>query len=86
MMVNPNQGALDRFTLVHGAVGYLMGRLGVDWRAAIAGAVAFEAIEDGLKASMPGVFPHPEADSKINALADVAAFLGGYALSLVGDD
>ncbi len=79
MIPASNQAAVDRFTLAHAAVGYLFGRLGVDWRSAIAGAVAFEALEDGLKRMAPAVFPHAEPDSKINALADVGAFLAGYA-------
>jgi hypothetical protein len=82
MLLAPNQTAIDRFTLIHGGVGYAVGRLGIDWRAAIAGAVAFEAIEDGLKSTFPDVFPHAEPDSKLNALVDVGAFLAGYALSL----
>jgi hypothetical protein len=77
-----NQVALDRFTVVHAGVGYLVGTLGVDWRSAIAGAVLFEAVEDGLKNRFPNVFPHAEPDSKINSLVDVAAFLVGYAVSI----
>jgi hypothetical protein len=85
MFLEANQSAVDRFTLIHGGVGYAVGRLGIDWRAAIAGAVAFEAIEDGLKSTFPAVFPHAEPDSKLNALFDVGAFLAGYALSISQD-
>ena len=77
-----NGDAIDRFTLIHFGVGWLLGRLGVDWRSAIAGAVAFEAIEDGLKGTFPGAFPHPSFDTKINALTDIGAFLGGYTLGI----
>ncbi len=77
-----NGDAIDRFTLVHLAAGYAVGRIGIDWRSAIAGAVAFEAIEDALKTNFPGFFPHPSHDTKINALADVGAFLAGYTLGI----
>lgn len=85
MIPGNNQEALDRFTFAHAGVGYLFGRLGVDWRSAIAGAVAFEALEDGLKRYAPAVFPHAEPDSKLNALFDVGAFLAGYAWATRND-
>jgi hypothetical protein len=75
-----NQEALDRFTLVHLGVGYLVGRAGVPWRVALTWAVAFELLEDELKDKMPTLFPRPSHDSTVNKVADVAAFLGGYAL------
>ena len=76
--MSANQQALDRYTLVHGAVGFVVGKIGVRWQEAVAGAVLFEAIEDALKDEFPKVFPESAPDSKLNALADVMAFLGGY--------
>jgi hypothetical protein len=76
-----NQKALDRYTFAHLAVGYGVGRIGIGWQQAIAGAVLFEAIEDALKEQFPVVFPEAAPDSKFNALADIFAFLAGYAVA-----
>lgn len=75
-----NQRAVDRYTLVHAGVGWLVGKAGVPWRVALTWAVAFELLEDELKDKAPQLFPRPSHDSTVNKVADVAAFLGGYAL------
>ena len=76
-----NQEALDRYTLVHAAVGYGVGLAGVEWRTAATLASAFELIEDELKTKAPAWFPEPSHDSLINKLTDIGAFLGAYYLA-----
>jgi|TARA_R110000824_G_C14723067_1_gene625335 hypothetical protein len=78
----PNQGTVDVYTAVHFGAGYAAGEIGVDWRAALAGAIAWEAIEDAIKVAAPDVFAAPPPDSQVNALVDVAAFLFGYVVSI----
>ena len=74
------QSAVDRFTLVHAGVGFLVGKAGVPWRVALTWAVAFELLEDELKDKAPQLFPRASQDSTVNKVTDVAAFLGGYAV------
>lgn len=81
-----NQRPLDRYTFAHAGVGYLVGLLGIGWQQAVAGAVLFETVEDALKNRFPTVFPEAAPDSKFNALADVLAFLAGYAVRAYQDE
>lgn len=73
-----NGDAFDRFTFVHAGAGAAARLAGVPpWAAAVA-AVLWEIFEDPLKDALPALFPHASADSKENAIWDVAAFMGGY--------
>jgi hypothetical protein len=72
-------GPVDAFTLAHIAIGYGVGRLGMDWRAAIGLAIAYEAVEDALLDGMPWIFPRSRPESKLNAIVDIGVFLGGFA-------
>lgn len=74
------QRAVDRFTLVHAGVGFLVGKAGVPWRVALTWAIAFELLEDELKDKAPQLFPRASQTSTLNKVTDVAAFLGGYAV------
>ena len=72
--------AVDKYTAAHGLAGYGAGWLGLDWRAALGLAIAYEAIEDGLIKKF-GIFPRSRPESKHNALTDLAAFLAGYVVA-----
>ena len=77
-----NKTAIDRFTLGHAMVGFLLGLWGMKtWQAGTA-AVAFEGVENYvLKPAFPQLFPVGEPDSLANAAVDVAAWMGGFALA-----
>lgn len=79
-------GPVDWFTVAHGAIGYGVGRLGVDWRAALGMAIAYEAIEDTLLDAIPHLFPRSRRESKINALVDIGIFLAGYTAATWQDE
>ena len=77
-----NVAHLDAFTLGHAAIGFAAARMGASVASTVMFAVVFELVEDSLKVQFPAAFPRASADSKMNALTDVAAVLGGY---LLGD-
>jgi hypothetical protein len=71
-----NGVAVDRFTAVHFASGYVLGQFLPLWLIGV-GAVAFELVEDPMKTRYPQIFPHPSHDSKKNSLVDVGAVILG---------
>lgn len=73
-----NFHAVDRFTLVHGAVGAGLGALGLPWWAAIAVTLGWELVERPLKDHYPQMFPHSTQDTMDNVVGDVAAFMLGW--------
>mgnify|MGYP001610072195 CR=1 FL=1 len=76
-----NYGAFDRFTLVHFLIGVGYGLLALElWVTAVL-AIAWEVLEDFLKASVPMLFPHGTRDTLRNAAGDVAAVLTGWILT-----
>jgi hypothetical protein len=76
-----NHDLFDRFTLVHAAVGATYALLDLGLVVAVLLAVAWELVENPMKATLPAVFPHPTRDTLRNALADMLAVLGGWALA-----
>lgn len=70
-----NHGLVDRSTLVHAAIGAGYGLLGLGSTSVLLLALAWELVENPLKASLPGLFPHATADTLRNALGDLCATL-----------
>lgn len=75
-----NVAPVDRFTLGHMAVGVILGLRGVPWWVALGITVGWELIEDPLKSSLPGIFPHASHDAPINSIIDGAAVMLGWAM------
>jgi hypothetical protein len=76
-----NHALADRFTLVHASLGAGAGWLGWSLPWAFAFAVTWELVENPLKAYLPRIFPHATKDTLRNAVGDVLAFLGGWAIA-----
>lgn len=73
-----NGEATDRFTLVHGAFGVIMGAIGVPMFAAVGVAIGWEFLERPLKDAFPQAFPHASQDRIPNAVCDAAAMITGW--------
>ncbi len=72
---------LDRFTAVHFAIGVGYGLLRLElWVVAVL-AVAWEVVEDLLKAWVPVIFPHGTRDTLRNAISDAIAVFAGWAIT-----
>lgn len=69
---------LDRYSVVHAAVGAAFDVAGVSAPVAIASHVAFEAVEDGLKVATRSIWPDARPDGWKNHAGDVASFTAGY--------
>lgn len=69
---------LDRFSVVHAAVGALFEASGVPAPLAIGSHVAFEATENTLKQHLTHIWPEPRPDELVNHAGDVASFASGY--------
>ena len=73
-----NEHALDRFTLAHLGVGYVLG-LVLTVPAVLVVALAWELAERPAKRKAPELFPNPSQDSVPNMAGDIAAMgLGAY--------
>lgn len=73
-----NGDMFDRFSLLHGAFGFMCGRMGLGLTGTALVAVGWEFVERDLKARYPQYFPHPSQDSPINAIGDVVASVVGW--------
>jgi len=73
-----NQSMFDRFSLVHFGAGMLKRHFGVTAGEALALAVAWEMVEDGLKDRFPQAFPNASHDSMRNSVGDVLSSMAGY--------
>jgi hypothetical protein len=82
--VTTNQSYVDGWTVAHFAAGALMGVADCPLWSVAAVAIVWEVVEDRLKTTNPALFPSPALDSKRNALVDVAAMIGGGALTRRG--
>ena len=78
-----NYGFVDRFTFAHFAIGFAYGFLGFGFGATLALALAWEAVENPLKAYLPRLFPHGTADTLANIAGDTVAVLTGWGLHFV---
>lgn len=74
---------VDRYTVGHAMLGYLLGLWGAPWWIALGVSVGFEAIENPLKRRVPGLFPEGSQDTLADSSADVAAWMAGYGLAKV---
>ena len=72
---------IDRFTLVHLAIGVLYGWLGLEWWWMAALAVGWELLENPMKAYLPWIFPHASKDTWRNSVGDCLAVASGWALT-----
>ena len=70
-----NYDSVDRFTLAHAAIGAGYALLGLGLASVLVLAVAWELVENPLKATLPRLFPHATADTLRNAVGDVLATL-----------
>jgi hypothetical protein len=77
----PNQTPIDLYSFGHLAIGAGLGWAGVRPELAIGSAIAWELLENPLKARYPAIFPFASPDTAPNALLDVAAWMVGYYLA-----
>ena len=73
-----NYAFIDRFTFVHFIIGLGYGWLGFSFWLVVLLAVAWELIENPLKAYLPFIFPHATADTFKNSAGDTLAVLFGW--------
>ena len=71
---------VNAWTAVHAGSGAALGYLGVDWRFAVAAALASVTLEVTARDRLG--FRQETGSEAIHAVSDVAVFLGGYALAL----
>ncbi len=74
-----NYDLVDRFTFVHASIGVAYGLAGIGpvWTCVLA--VAWELVENPMKAYLPRIFPHATSDTLRNAIGDMLAVLSGWA-------
>ena len=73
-----NYSLVDRFTLVHFAIGTVYGSIGFSFPVVAFLAILWELVENPLKINLPFIFPHPTADTLQNAIGDVCAVILGW--------
>ncbi len=73
-----NYSFLDRFTLVHFAIGFGYGLLDFSFGFTVFLALAWEMIENPLKFHLSFMFPHGTADTIQNILGDCIAVILGW--------
>jgi len=78
-----NYGFVDRFTFAHFGIGLVYALLGLNFLIAILLALAWEIIENPLKAHVPSIFPHGTADTLRNSIGDTLAVLAGWWITTV---
>jgi hypothetical protein len=73
-----NYALLDRFTLIHFGIGVGYGFLGLSFFLVVLMAIAWELVENPLKAYVPFLFPHATSDSLRNSVGDTLAVISGF--------
>ncbi len=68
----------DRYTLGNAAIGYLFGLRDFPAWAILAGAVAWELLDDGARGMIGGPFPPTRRETVVHGAVDVAATLAGW--------
>jgi hypothetical protein len=76
-----NYATVDRFTLVHAGIGVAYELLGLSFLLALVLAIAWELIENPLKAYLPWVFPHATHDTLRNSIGDSVALMISWAVT-----
>lgn len=69
---------VDRYTVAHFMIGFVLGVWGVPRGIALRLSLAFELIEDGLKKLFPGLFPVGLPDTPANSFNDTRAWIKGW--------
>lgn len=75
-----NHDFVDRFTLVHAVIGLAYALAGFGFVSVLVLTVAWELVENPLKACLPRLFPNATADTLRNAVGDVLASLAAWGL------
>lgn len=75
-----NHAFVDRFTFVHFGIGMAYELLGFTLELALLLALAWEILENPLKAYASFLFPHATADTLANSLGDMLAVCAGWLL------
>lgn len=73
-----NAPFVDRFTAAHALIGAAYAWIGLPAWGALLLALAWEWLENPLKARVPRLFPHATRDTWRNAFGDVLAVMGGW--------
>ena len=83
-----NKDLIDVFTFMHFGTGYLIGKSGFGFKAALVAAIFWDFyLERALKCQHPELFPNPSQDSLSHVVADTGAYLVGWKLgSIKGGD
>ncbi len=76
-----NYPFIDRFTFVHFMIGVGYGSLGLGFGLVVLLALAWELLENPLKAYFPFIFPHGTADTLQNSVGDSLAVILGWLTS-----
>jgi hypothetical protein len=72
---------VDRYTVAHGMLGYVLGIWGAPWWVALGSTLAFEFIENSIKKVAPRLFPVGTPDTWTNSLLDSGAWMTGWAVA-----
>ena len=78
MANDANHILVDRFSIVHAAVGALAELSRIPAPVAIGAQVAFELVEDDVKRRVSHVWPDPRPDGIENHVGDVLSFTAGF--------
>lgn len=74
-----NEALVDRFTAVHGVVGFAGGAFGMPFWFTVVGSLVFEILENLLQPKMASLFPYTaERDSPMNSSFDTLAVIAGW--------
>lgn len=76
-----NYPMFDRYSIVHGVVGGMMGLYGVSKGTAFLTSIAWEAAEPSLKAKAPSLFPRSTYDTAQNKVGDTISLMAGWWLA-----
>lgn len=74
-----NEALVDRFTAVHGVVGFAGGAFGMPFWFTVVGSLVFEILENLLQPKMASLFPYTaDRDSPMNSSFDTLAVIAGW--------
>lgn len=73
-----NYNFFDVYTIAHFLIGVLYGLLDFSFLFSSALGIAWELVENTLKANLPNLFPNSTADTLKNSIGDVIAVMAGW--------
>ncbi len=73
-----NYPVFDRYSVVHGVVGGMMGLSGISFGTTFAASVLWELAEPTMKRNVPEIFPKSTIDTPQNKVGDTASLLFGW--------